>query len=61
SGRPAEARSHAPKQGSGQSRGGQAAGAQRGASAHGSQKQPLRVGSLVSPNRSTRTNRRAQG
>ncbi|MRX44345.1 DEAD/DEAH box helicase [Agromyces kandeliae] len=61
SGRPAEAKAHAPKQGSGQSRGGQSAGAQRGASAHGSQKQPLRVGSLVSPNRNTRTNRRAQG
>jgi superfamily II DNA/RNA helicase len=58
SGRPAEARSQAPKQGSGQSRGAQTTGAQRGASTRGA-KQPLRVGSLVSPNQ--RTNRRAQG
>ncbi|GLK27439.1 putative ATP-dependent RNA helicase [Agromyces luteolus] len=61
SGRPAEAKAHAPKQGGGQSRGAQTTGAQRASSARGSQKQPLRVGSLVSPNRNTRTNRRAQG
>ena len=36
-------------------------GAQRGASARSAAKQPLRVGSLVSPSRSNRTNRRAQG
>jgi len=57
SGRPAEAKAHAPKQGGGHSRGAQTSGAQRGASA----KQPLRVGSLVSPSRNTRGNRRAQG
>jgi superfamily II DNA/RNA helicase len=57
SGRAAETKAHAPKQG-----GAQASGAPRGASARqGGQKQPLRVGSLVSPSRSTRTNRRAQG
>ncbi|GGI48237.1 superfamily II DNA/RNA helicase [Agromyces flavus] len=62
SGRPAEAKAHAPKQGGGQSRGAQSTGAQRGASPRqGSQKAPLRVGSLVSPQRNTRTNRRAQG
>ncbi|MFD4421828.1 DEAD/DEAH box helicase [Agromyces sp. NPDC058484] len=67
SGRPAEAKAHAPKQGAGHSRGAQTTGASRslssskgGASGHGA-KQPLRVGSLVSPSRSTRTNRRAQG
>ncbi|UIP59489.1 DEAD/DEAH box helicase [Agromyces marinus] len=61
SGRPTETKAHAPKQGSGQSRGTQTTGAQRASSARSSQKQPLRVGSLVSPNRSARTNRRAQG
>ncbi|RZS64302.1 superfamily II DNA/RNA helicase [Agromyces ramosus] len=60
SGRAAETKAHAPKQGAGHSRGAQTTGAQRGASAHGA-KQPLRVGSLVSPSRSNRTNRRAQG
>ncbi|WP_448005925.1 DEAD/DEAH box helicase [Agromyces bauzanensis] len=60
SGRPAETKAHAPKQGAGHSRGAQSSGAQRGASARSTAKQPLRVGSLVSP-RSTRTNRRAQG
>jgi superfamily II DNA/RNA helicase len=59
SGRPAEAKAHAPKQGAGHSRGAQSTGAQRGGSARqGQGKQPLRVGSLVSP---ARTNRRAQG
>ncbi|WP_353826709.1 DEAD/DEAH box helicase [Agromyces sp. SYSU T0242] len=61
SGRPAEARAHAPKQGGGQSRGSQSTGAQRSSTGRSSQKQPLRVGSVVTPNRSTRTNRRAQG
>ena len=61
SGRPAETKAHAPKQGAGHSRGAQSTGAQRGASARSSAKQPLRVGSLVSPSRSNRTNRRAQG
>ncbi|WP_169054009.1 hypothetical protein, partial [Agromyces sp. H66] len=68
SGRPAEAKAHAPKQGAGHSRGAQSSGASRslstskgGASARSTAKQPLRVGSLVSPSRSTRTNRRAQG
>lgn len=61
SGRPAELKAHAPKQGAGHSRGAQTTGAQRGASARSGAKQPLRVGSLVSPNRSQRTNRRAQG
>jgi len=62
SGRPAEAKSNAPKQGGGQGRGAQTTGAQRGTSARsGAAKQPLRVGSLVSPSRSTRGNRRAQG
>jgi superfamily II DNA/RNA helicase len=60
SGRPAEAKAQAPKQGGGQSRGAQTTGAQRGASTRSTAKQPLRVGSLVSPS-STRTNRRAQG
>jgi superfamily II DNA/RNA helicase len=62
SGRAAETKAHAPKQGAGHSRGAQTSGAQRGASAHGA-KQPLRVGSLVSPSssRSARGNRRAQG
>jgi len=59
SGRPAEERAHAPKQGAGHSRGAQTTGAQRGASGRSSAKQPLRVGSLVSPG--ARTNRRAQG
>lgn len=59
SGRPAETKAHAPKQGAGHSRGAQSSGAQRGASARqGAAKQPLRMGSLVSPSRS---NRRAQG
>ena len=59
SGRPAETKAHAPKQGAGHSRGAQSTGAQRGASARqGAAKQPLRMGSLVSPSRS---NRRAQG
>jgi superfamily II DNA/RNA helicase len=58
SGRPAETKAHAPKQGGGQSRGAQTTGAQRGSSARsGAAKQPMRVGSLVSP----RTSRRAQG
>ncbi|MFE5671071.1 DEAD/DEAH box helicase [Agromyces sp. NPDC056523] len=62
SGRPSELKAHAPKQGAGQSRGAQSTGAQRSTSARqGSQKAPLRVGSLVSPQRNTRTNRRAQG
>lgn len=61
SGRPGELKAHAPKQGGGQSRGAQTTGAQRGASARSTAKQPLRVGSLVSPNRTQRTNRRAQG
>ena len=61
SGRPTELKAHAPKQGAGHSRGAQTTGAQRGASARSGAKQPLRVGSLVSPNRSQRTNRRAQG
>ncbi|WP_173923536.1 DEAD/DEAH box helicase [Agromyces sp. Marseille-P2726] len=61
SGRPAEAKAHAPRQGAGQSRGAQSSGAQRGGSARSTAKQPLRVGSLVSPNRNQRTNRRAQG
>ena len=61
SGRPAEAKAHAPKQGAGHGRGAQTSGAQRGASARSSAKQPLRVGSLVSPSRNNRTNRRAQG
>jgi len=61
SGRAAETKAHAPKQGAGHSRGAQTSGAQRGASAHGGAKQPLRVGSLVSPSRNTRGNRRAQG
>ncbi|HEU0180654.1 MAG TPA: DEAD/DEAH box helicase [Agromyces mariniharenae] len=61
SGRPAELKAHAPKQGAGQSRGAQTTGAQRGASGRSTAKQPLRVGSLVSPNRNQRTNRRAQG
>ncbi|WP_448810989.1 DEAD/DEAH box helicase [Agromyces bauzanensis] len=61
SGRPAESKVNAPKQGAGQSRGAQTTGAQRGASARSTAKQPLRVGSLVSPSRSNRTNRRAQG
>lgn len=66
SGRAAETRAHAPKQaagqGQGQGRGAQASGAQRGGSARqGGKAAPLRVGSLVSPSRSTRTNRRAQG
>ena len=62
SGRAAETKAHAPKQGGGHSRGAQTSGAQRGASAHGA-KQPLRVGSLVSPSssRNARGNRRAQG
>ncbi len=59
SGRPAEERAHAPKQGAGHSRGAQTTGAQRKASGRSTAKQPLRVGSLVSPNQ--RTNRRAQG
>jgi superfamily II DNA/RNA helicase len=59
SGRPTEAKAHAPKQGAGHSRGAQSSGAQRAASARqGAAKQPLRVGSLVSPSRG---NRRAQG
>jgi superfamily II DNA/RNA helicase len=59
SGRPAETKAHAPKQGAGHSRGAQSSGAQRGASGRqGAAKQPLRMGSLVSPSRS---NRRAQG
>ena len=68
SGRPAEVKAHAPKQGAGQSRGAQTTGASRslssskgGASGRSTAKQPLRVGSLVSPNRNQRTNRRAQG
>lgn len=60
SGRPAEAKSSAPKQGSGQSRGAQTTGAQRSSGSRGA-KQPIRVGSLVSPSRNSRTNRRAQG
>ena len=65
SGRPAELKAHAPKQGAGQGRGAQATGASRslssskgGASGRSTAKQPLRMGSLVSPSRNTR---RAQG
>ena len=62
SGRTAEAKAQPAKQGSGHSRGAQTTGAQRGTSARsGSAKQPIRVGSLVSPSRNTRGNRRAQG
>jgi len=68
SGRPAELKAHAPKQGAGQGRGAQATGGSRslssskgGASGRSTAKQPLRMGSLVSPNRTQRTNRRAQG
>jgi superfamily II DNA/RNA helicase len=61
SGRPAEAKAHAPNPSGGQGRAAQSSSAPRAASARHGQKQPLRVGSLVSPNRSTRTNRRAQG
>ena len=62
SGRTAEAKAQAPKQGGGHSRGAQTTGAQRGTSARsGSAKQPIRVGSLVSPSRNVRGNRRAQG
>ncbi|PWC05088.1 DEAD/DEAH box helicase [Agromyces badenianii] len=61
SGRPAEARANAPKQGGGQGRGAQTTGAQRGASGRSGAKQPLRVGSLVSPSGNARGNRRAQG
>ncbi|HET6672649.1 MAG TPA: C-terminal helicase domain-containing protein, partial [Agromyces sp.] len=58
SGRPAETKAHAPKQGAGHSRGAQSTGAQRGGA-----KQPMRVGSLVSSStsRNARGNRRAQG
>ncbi|MDQ2661505.1 MAG: DEAD/DEAH box helicase [Actinomycetota bacterium] len=58
SGRPAETKAHAPKQGAGHSRGAQTSGAQRSGA-----KQPLRVGGLVSPSasRNARGNRRAQG
>ncbi|WP_395245773.1 DEAD/DEAH box helicase [Agromyces sp. MMS24-K17] len=64
SGRPAEAKSNAPKRGSGHSRGAQTTGAQRGQgspSGRSAGKAPLRVGSVVAPNRNSRTNRRAQG
>lgn len=61
SGRPAEAKAHAPGQSGGQGRAAQSSSAPRAASARHGQKAPLRVGSLVSPSRSTRTNRRAQG
>ncbi|WP_022893922.1 DEAD/DEAH box helicase [Agromyces subbeticus] len=61
SGRPAEARANAPKQGGGQGRGAQTTGAQRGTSARSGAKQPLRVGSLVSPSANSRGSRRAQG
>lgn len=61
SGRPAEAKAHAPNPSGGQGRAAQSSSAPRAASARQGQKQPLRVGSLVSPSRSTRTNRRAQG
>ena len=62
SGRTAETKAQAPKQGGGHSRGAQTTGAQRGTSARsGSAKQPIRVGSLVSPSRNDRGNRRAQG
>ena len=63
SGRPAEAKAHAPKQGAGHSRGAQTTGAQRATSSarSGAAKQPLRVGSLVSPSGNSRGNRRAQG
>ena len=55
-------KAQAPKQGGGHSRGAQTTGAQRGTSARsGSAKQPIRVGSLVSPSRNARGNRRAQG
>ncbi|WP_344312850.1 hypothetical protein, partial [Agromyces terreus] len=60
SGRPAEAKANAPKQGSGHSRGAQSSGAQRGASGRPA-KQPLRVGSVVSGTGAQRSNRRAQG
>ncbi|MFB9308796.1 superfamily II DNA/RNA helicase [Agromyces hippuratus] len=62
SGRPAEARANAPKQGGGQGRGAQTTGAQRSTSNRSSGgKAPLRVGSLVSPSGNSRGNRRAQG
>ncbi|MRG60176.1 DEAD/DEAH box helicase [Agromyces sp. CFH 90414] len=62
SGRPAEARANAPKQGGGQGRGAQSTGAQRSTSNRSSGgKAPLRVGSLVSPSGNSRSNRRAQG
>lgn len=61
SGRPAEAKAHAPNPSGGQGRAAQSSSAPRAASARHGQKPPLRVGSLVSPSRSTRTNRRAQG
>ncbi|MBM7505751.1 DEAD/DEAH box helicase [Agromyces aurantiacus] len=60
-GRAAETRAHAPKQAGGQGRPAKASGAQGGSGRQGAQKAPLRVGSLVSPSRNTRTNRRAQG
>ncbi|QTX05526.1 DEAD/DEAH box helicase [Agromyces archimandritae] len=59
SGRPAEAKAHAPKQGAGHSRGAQTTGAQRNASR--TARRPIRVGDVVTPNRNPRTNRRAQG
>ncbi|MGR2752973.1 DEAD/DEAH box helicase [Agromyces arachidis] len=61
SGRPAESKSHAPNPAGGQGRAAQSSSAPRAGSARSGQKAPLRVGSLVSPNRGTRTNRRAQG
>lgn len=61
SGRPAEARANAPKQGGGQGRGAQTTGAQRSTNARSGGKAPLRVGSLVSPSGNSRGNRRAQG
>ncbi|WP_394553027.1 DEAD/DEAH box helicase [Agromyces sp. MMS24-JH15] len=64
SGRPAEAKAAPAKRGAGHSRGAQSTGAQRAAgspSGRSAGKAPLRVGSVVSPNRNTRTNRRAQG
>ncbi|WP_139416326.1 DEAD/DEAH box helicase [Agromyces laixinhei] len=61
SGRPAEARANAPKQGGGQGRGAQTTGAQRSTGGRSGGKAPLRVGSLVSPSGNSRGNRRAQG
>jgi len=64
SGRPAENRSNAPKQGGGQSRGSQSTGAQRERTGRPAVAQPMKVGSLVRGSGSSaqsRGPRRAQG